>query len=223
LGRKAQAEFFAAPAAIRPAAAQAGCDEAGAGLRANRGDARASQETSSAETADAPGRAWGLARLGWFLSRGLVMAGSRRFAARGMGECRQDNFGLAKRGLGAGLRGRSRVHARREACAGCRRAFERGSHALDRFVSSVSRAYLKSKDTRLSSIVLFCEAVGKANFLTIVEKLTAKEVVTVLSRVNPRHASKARANPAWARMRLAAVSPEKKFRPCRTLQDEEAA
>jgi hypothetical protein len=77
--------------------------------------------------------------------------------------------------------------------------------ALDRFVSSVSRAYLKSKDTRLSSIVLFCEAVGKANFLTIVEKLTAKEVVTVLSRVDPRHASKAKANPAWARMRLAAV------------------
>jgi hypothetical protein len=147
----------------------------------------------------------GAGAFGLVPSCGLVMAGSRGFAAGGMGECRQDNFGLAKRGLGAGLRGRSRVHARREACAGCRRAFERGSHALDRFVSSVSRAYLKSKDTRLSSIVLFCEAVGKANFLTIVEKLTAKEVVTVLSRVDPRHASKAKANPAWARMRLAAV------------------
>lgn len=73
------------------------------------------------------------------------------------------------------------------------------------FVSSVSRAYLKSKDTPLSSIVHFSEAVGRENFLSIIDALNAKDAVDVLSRVDPRNAGKAKADATWARMRLAAV------------------
>jgi hypothetical protein len=76
---------------------------------------------------------------------------------------------------------------------------------LAAFVTAVSKAYLKSKDTRLSDTVAFCEAVGKPNFLAIADKLTVKEAVAVLSRVDPKNAGRAKAEPAWARMRLAAV------------------
>jgi hypothetical protein len=76
---------------------------------------------------------------------------------------------------------------------------------LGAFVTAVSKAYLKSKDTRLSEIVVFCEAVGKPNFLTVVDKLSTKEAVDLLRRVDPRSADEAKANAAWARTRLATV------------------
>lgn len=76
---------------------------------------------------------------------------------------------------------------------------------LAAFVASVSKAYLKSKDTRLNDIMVFCDAAGKASFVTIVDKLTTKEAVDLLGRVDPRNAEAAKASPAWARKRLVAV------------------
>jgi hypothetical protein len=76
---------------------------------------------------------------------------------------------------------------------------------LAAFVTAVSKAYLKSKETRLDDIAAFCEAVGKPNLLAIADKLTAKEAVAVLSRIDPCNAERAKADPGWARMRLAAV------------------
>lgn len=76
---------------------------------------------------------------------------------------------------------------------------------LDAFVTAVSKAYLKSKSTRLDDIVSFCEAVGKANFLAVADKLTAKEALALLCRMDPGNAERAKADPCWARMRLAAV------------------
>jgi len=73
------------------------------------------------------------------------------------------------------------------------------------FVTAVSKAYLASKDTRLSEIIAFCEAVGKSNLLAIADKLTVKEAVAVLRRLDPMSADRAKADPGWARMRLAAV------------------
>jgi hypothetical protein len=73
------------------------------------------------------------------------------------------------------------------------------------FVTTVSKAYLTSRDTRLSEIVALCEAIGKPNFLAVADKLTVKEAVAVLRRVDPRSADQAKADPVWARMRLAAV------------------
>ena len=76
---------------------------------------------------------------------------------------------------------------------------------LAAFVASVSKAYLKSKGARLNDIMVFCEAVGRANFVTIVDKLNTKEAVDLLSRVDPHNTEKAKANPAWARTRLVTV------------------
>jgi hypothetical protein len=76
---------------------------------------------------------------------------------------------------------------------------------LAAFVASVSKAYLKSKDTRRNDIMVFCEAVGKASFVTIIDKLTTKEAVDLLGRVDPHSVEDAKANPAWARARLVAV------------------
>lgn len=76
---------------------------------------------------------------------------------------------------------------------------------LAAFVAAVSKAFLKSKDTRLSEIAAFCEAVGKPNFLAVADKLTSKEAVALLCRVDPTNAARAKTEPAWARMRLAAV------------------
>jgi hypothetical protein len=76
---------------------------------------------------------------------------------------------------------------------------------LAAFVTAVSKAYLTSRDTRLSEILAFCEAIGKPNFLAVADKLTAKEALAVLRRVDPNSSDRAKADPGWARMRLAAV------------------
>jgi hypothetical protein len=76
---------------------------------------------------------------------------------------------------------------------------------LGGFVLAVVRAYLRSKETRLGDIVLFCDAVGKANFISLLDELTAREALGVLCRVDPRNAERARADPAWGRSRLAAM------------------
>ena len=76
---------------------------------------------------------------------------------------------------------------------------------LAAFVTAVSKAFLKSRDTRLGEIVAFSEAVGKSNFLAIADKLTPKEAMALLCRVDPMNAARAKTEPAWARMRLAAV------------------
>lgn len=74
------------------------------------------------------------------------------------------------------------------------------------FVTEASKAYLKSGDTRLSDILSFCEAVGKPNLLAIADKLTPKEAAAVLCRLDPAASRRqAKADPAWARARLAAV------------------
>jgi hypothetical protein len=76
---------------------------------------------------------------------------------------------------------------------------------LAAFVTTFSKAYLKSGDTRLGDILSFCEAVGKPNFLAIADKLSAKEAMAVLCRVDPASRNRAKADPVWARSRLAAV------------------
>lgn len=76
---------------------------------------------------------------------------------------------------------------------------------LDAFVTTVSKAYLKSKTTHLADILAFCEAVGKPSFLTVLDKLSAAEAVGLLSRLDPHNAEKAKGDPVWTRMRLASL------------------
>lgn len=76
---------------------------------------------------------------------------------------------------------------------------------LAKFVSDFTKAYFKAKTTSLADLRALGSAVGDETLKGLADRLTVADATSLLKRLDPANAIKAKEDPTWIRGRLAAL------------------